>query len=298
LTFLRRSSETEIFVAGVGTAGDRLSSIERLHLEQHRQLPYAWTPDSQSVLFDSDRDGPFHLFKQSTDQLTPDLLFGGDNSLSVVRPNPDYSAILFLVVPKPEETSGLVRLMELSFSGGSARQILADRDMHNFQCARAPSSVCVYSKDAPDRLLFFTFDLATGTHLPLMEIADPESYLQNWTLSPDGEMLALAKWHHLDNNPAIHLRPIKGGPERILSLRRPVRIASIDFAADGRSIWAVTEGVGRAQELLNVDLHGGIRSVFEENEKQLGWAIPSPDGRRLAFWEASGTSNAWLLQGF
>jgi hypothetical protein len=50
--------------------------------------------------------------------------------------------------------------------------------------------------------------------------------------------------------------------------------------------------------LLSVDLHGKARAVLEESEKDLGWAIPSPDGRHLAIWEASGSSNAWLLEGF
>jgi hypothetical protein len=38
--------------------------------------------------------------------------------------------------------------------------------------------------------------------------------------------------------------------------------------------------------------------VFQDTEKDVGWAIPSPDGRRIALWEASRSSNAWLLQGF
>jgi hypothetical protein len=52
------------------------------------------------------------------------------------------------------------------------------------------------------------------------------------------------------------------------------------------------------QSLLNVDLHGKAKPVLQEPEKGLGWAIPSADGRHLAIWESSGSSNAWLLEGF
>jgi len=52
------------------------------------------------------------------------------------------------------------------------------------------------------------------------------------------------------------------------------------------------------QALLSVDLRGKAKPVLQESEKDLGWAIPSPDGRHLAIWEASGNSNAWLLDGF
>lgn len=30
----------------------------------------------------------------------------------------------------------------------------------------------------------------------------------------------------------------------------------------------------------------------------IGWAIPAPDGKHLALWEAGGSSNVWLLERF
>jgi hypothetical protein len=47
-----------------------------------------------------------------------------------------------------------------------------------------------------------------------------------------------------------------------------------------------------------VDLHGRAKPLLQDMQKEVGWAIPSPDGRRIAFWQAGGSSNAWLLQGF
>jgi len=29
---------------------------------------------------------------------------------------------------------------------------------------------------------------------------------------------------------------------------------------------------------------------------EVGWAIPSPDGRYLALWQASGDSNVWMIR--
>jgi len=37
---------------------------------------------------------------------------------------------------------------------------------------------------------------------------------------------------------------------------------------------------------------------LEETEIQLGWAIPSPDGRHVAIWKGELSSNVWLLEGF
>jgi hypothetical protein len=52
------------------------------------------------------------------------------------------------------------------------------------------------------------------------------------------------------------------------------------------------------QTLLHVDLRGEAKPVFQEPEKYLGWAIPSPDGRHVAIWESSSSSNVWLLEDF
>ena len=40
---------------------------------------------------------------------------------------------------------------------------------------------------------------------------------------------------------------------------------------------------------------GHAKSVLQELEKDLRWAIPSAGGGHLAIWEASGNSNAWLV---
>jgi hypothetical protein len=37
--------------------------------------------------------------------------------------------------------------------------------------------------------------------------------------------------------------------------------------------------------------------MFEDSQMAIGWAIPAPDGKHLAFWKARGTSNVWMLEG-
>jgi len=40
------------------------------------------------------------------------------------------------------------------------------------------------------------------------------------------------------------------------------------------------------------------RHMFESKKMILGWAIPSPDGRHLALWQSSGSSNVWMIENF
>jgi hypothetical protein len=52
------------------------------------------------------------------------------------------------------------------------------------------------------------------------------------------------------------------------------------------------------QTLLKVDLHGKATPMLQDAQQEMGWAIPSPDGQRIAIWQASGSANVWSLQGF
>jgi Tol biopolymer transport system component/DNA-binding winged helix-turn-helix (wHTH) protein len=300
LLFLRRSADTDIYVADILPGGDQLGERHRLHLEEQQGLPYAWTPDNQSVLFVSDRDGPFHLFRQAIDQPTPDLLYGGGDSVNVTRLNYDLSAAMFLMVPSGGGSAddAMVRLMELPLAGGTPRQILSDRSIHNFQCSRAPAKVCFYSREVGEGLELVRFDPATGKQSVFSHMPKAPWFHYNWTLSPDGTVVAMAKRGHIDTNPQIRLVPTGRGTERYLTLPQPAGIYSIDFAADGRSVWTITGSADGTQALVSVDLNGKVKTMLQETQKSIGWAIPSPNGKRIAFWESGDTSNAWLLRGF
>jgi len=176
--------------------------------------------------------------------------------------------------------------------------ILADTGINNFQCARSPSTLCIFSQYTADHVAFFSFDPVTGKKEPFTRIDGPEWYMQNWTFSPDGSTLALAKKHLIPGLADIRLFSVASGKDRILTLPSWTGIACLDWAADGRSLWVVASSPAGVPTLLNVDLQGKARALLEESEKDLGWAIPSPDGKHIAIWEASGSSNAWLLEGF
>jgi Tol biopolymer transport system component/DNA-binding winged helix-turn-helix (wHTH) protein len=300
LIFLRWAESPVVYISEVTgrRSSTHLSSLQRLSLDERENYPYTWTPDGKSIIFTSDRDGVSHLFKQGIDQPAPDLLVGGDRSVVVARLNPSGSEILYTLSPASGDTDGRMRIMRVPLAGGTPQLVLAEPGINNLQCARLPSTVCVFSEYTTDHVAFYTFDPMTGKKAPLTQISDSEWYLQNWTLSPDGLTIALAKKHRIPGVADIRLFPLAGGKERMLTLRSWTGIACLDWAADGRSLWVNASSPAGVPTLLNVDLQGRAWPVLEESEKELGWAIPSPDGRYLAIWEASGNSNAWLLESF
>jgi hypothetical protein len=65
--------------------------------------------------------------------------------------------------------------------------VLQEKGMLNFQCARAPSQLCIFSKLVGEANLIF-FDLEHGTGRELTRTSTFTN--ADWTLSPDGRKLA------------------------------------------------------------------------------------------------------------
>jgi hypothetical protein len=86
--------------------------------------------------------------------------------------------------------------------------------------------------------------------------------------------------------------------DRTFTLKEWPVVASIDWAADSKSLWVPTSTNTGTYALLNIDLQGTVRSTWQQNKLVVGWAIPSPDGRRLALQLSSGDSNVWMVENF
>jgi len=178
--------------------------------------------------------------------------------------------------------------------------VLQRAGLGNIQCARPPSDLCLYDLRTATQLSFFRFDPMTGEseELSQIRVQDEASFAYNWTLSPNGKILATAKGKAVQKDPNITFISVEDGSKSTVTAQAWAGINSIDFAADSRSVWASAFTNTGKWALLNIDLQGHTKTVIEDAQMAVGWAIPSPDGKRLAFWKARGTSNVWMLEGF
>jgi Tol biopolymer transport system component/DNA-binding winged helix-turn-helix (wHTH) protein len=307
IAYTKHWLQPDVYVSELNPAGTRLSTPKRLTLDERNDYPFAWTPDSKAVLFSSDRDGPYHIFEQPIDQSVPDLLVGGEEQAMTPRLTADGSAIVYITWPKLGKTSTDVALMRLPLAGGPPQVVLRRDGIANLQCARPPSNLCLFDVRSNDRMSFFRFDPASGTsqEIPQVKIQDQPSYAYNWSLSPDGRILATAKRESgtdgdngAQNGPHITFFAIADGSKRTVDVEGWAGINSIDWAVDGRSLWAAVHSNTGTWALLKIDLEGRATTVLEDTRMTIGWAIPSPDGKHLALWKASGSSNIWMLERF
>jgi len=323
ILFMRTNIQPAVYVAQIDKKTKTVGRPERLTLDDRRNLPYEWTPDGNSVLYISNREGKFHIYKQAVGQGTPELLDTGGSEPNILRLNPDRTKVLYSTLKHSDAgeqgfphdaaaeaklqgrtiaNSGqnlqIYRILRVPLNGGESQQVLEWPEINNFQCARLPSRECIFSSYANEALEFYEFDAETGKNSLMFKISDPEWQLYNWTLSPDGGQLALAKKLRAQEEAEIQIMSLRGGSTRKIALKEWRSVRAIDWAADGKSIWTCASPREGEEVVINVDLQGHVKPAVREPSPYIGWAIPSQDGKRLAIWEASGASNVWMLEGF
>ena len=309
LAFLRSNIAPTIYVADIDAKSKMLDKLQRLTLDESRSRPYEWTPDGKAVLYISDRDGEFHIYRQRIGAASPELLVDGHDSPNILRLNPDGTEILYNAqathqggaTPAPRSpgfAQQKIGLMHAPIAGGAGQVLLEADGINNFQCARAPSRMCLFSRFEKNSLVILQFDAATGATKEFFRTAEPGWADYNWTLSPDGKLLALCKQARVSQDATIRLLATRDGSERVIHINEWAGIIAIDWAADGKSFWASAILRGEKRELLNIDLHGNMKTLIAGGKPYIGWAIPSRDGKHLAMWESTGGSNVWMLEGF
>jgi len=305
LTLLRNTIQPDVYVSTLEAGGKELSAPRRLTLDDRDDYPFAWTPDSKYVLFVSNRDGPYHIFKQALDQTEPEVLVGGDMWAYLPRLTPDGSSLLYYVSRKMSDTPSPVPLMRMPLAGGPPQLVLEHVGVNNEQCARAPATLCLLSEIDQKGERFFSFDPVKGARreIPQLLIEGVDYSTYNWSLSPNGQSLVTSNKTQVytsltKNEPAIKITSLHDFSSRTIPVPGWAALTSLDWAADSRSIWAAAHTTDGIWALLNVDLEGHVRPMLRDDKMLIGWAIPSNDGHHVALWKASGNSNVWMVDKF
>jgi eukaryotic-like serine/threonine-protein kinase len=295
LAYAEWRPNTNIYVADLRAGGTRLTTPTRLTLEQSWNEPFGWTADSKAVLFDSNRrTDAMVLFKQPLDQDTaePIMPISKDEDLGGECVSPEGSWI-FYGVTSHDKSPG--KLMRIPVAGGSPQLVLTAEMDGAPRCARSPATLCAIAERSADRkqLVFTTFDAVKGRGRKIAEWKTDATSDYYWDLSPDGTRLALLKNHE----GLIHILWLNGRAPQVITVKGWNTLSTAAWSADAKSLF-VSSYSERGAVLLNVDLQGNVRLLWEHKGGIDTYGVPSPDGLHLAMrgWVVDG--NLWMMENF
>jgi eukaryotic-like serine/threonine-protein kinase len=321
IAYLRVFFSFNVLIANLDGTGARAKNFQRLTTSESVEYPTAWTPDSKSVIFHSNRNGPTGIFRQAIDKENPEIVvMGTEDSVpmsSIVTP--DGQMVIYTLVPNDQGSKphSVRQIMSVPITGGSPVTLLTAQIIGSPRCAQAPATLCAIAERSSDgkQIVFAVLDAVHGRGAELLRFATEPEEIYSWDLSPDGRYVAVAKeWtNRFDVLPLAGGKPrtimVKGwkiGVDRPRAGRDPLRGADFSWAANGKGFY-VASGLFRNPVLVFVDLQGNARVVHEYNSGEAPggrggfsglWGIPSPDGRHLAILNWSRNRNVWLMENF
>ena len=298
LAFLKLSSQLDVYVGALEQNGTRLKAPRRLTMDERNDWPIEWTADDSAVVFWSDRNGTWGIFKQRIDQETAEMIPAGTEPKWYGHFSPDGAWFLYMALPK-KQIPGLslpVKIMRVPASGGPPELVLNSTGTTSFRCARALPSLCVFNEVVGNQTVFTSFDPVRGKGHELAKV----NSLQNvgggaFDLSPDGSRLAIAQFYSQEGH--IRLVSLTDGTASDLVVKGWNRLEEIDWAPDGRGLY-VSYDMPQGDGVLYVDLQGHARLLWQQQQGFITCGRPSPDGRSLAIATWTTNANAWMIENY
>jgi Tol biopolymer transport system component len=295
-----RSSEQQnpnIYIADLppGREASKLLNIRRLTFMQAEEYPHAWTPDNDAVIFESSRNGPYGLFRQKIDEREPEplVLSSADNMLAQV--SPDGKWILYR---EDRDKGTKTRFMRVPINGGTPEPLPGTENVEEFRCGQQPGSRCVLRSTENDQFVFYELDPLRGRGRELARTVWSPTGLGDWDMSPDGRFAAIP--NHDPQTAIIRVISLDAtradAAERVVTFNGMKNLGGLVWAANGEG-WYAVEITPLERVLFYVDAEGAHSWELVRSSMVL-FAVPSPDGRKIAFPQDTPWSNVYLVKGF
>jgi Tol biopolymer transport system component len=282
-----------VFVADFDPGIRHFKTPRRLTLDESMNVASAWTPDSRAVLFASNRQGDWKLFRQAIDRATPEVVAEGSGGFFIPRLNPEGTEILYMTRYDSGDPEHLGDVMSVPLLGGTRRVVLQRVPIGNLQCARLPSRLCLLSATSGSIEKFLSFDPEGGTTRQFGGFKIDRSL--GWSLSPDGSHLAMVP--HPGSK--VIFMSISDKSTHDVELKKWAQVGAVDWTAGSKSVYVIAQTSNGTDQVVEVAPSGETRVLLEsDSHTHFWWAIQSPDSRRVMVQEVTGESNVWVVENF
>ena len=267
-----------------------LCNIRRLTFGLTQDYPQSWTSDSTGILYESNRNGKFELFRYDLAGGRETLLFHGKEDAVQPKVTPDGRWILFR-----QGTSKYGNQLMRIPVGGSAQATPVPMDgLKGAEqgCGFSPESRCVARSVEADQFVVRELDPLKGRGQVLARIPYGPYLIFDWSLSPDGTVIATP--NHDSQSALIRLTPLDARmDERFLKLEGLRNLSAVSWSPDGKGMFVTATGASGGI-MLYTDLKGHVSQLLESSK--VTFVLPSPDGHRVAYPEHVTASTVQLLK--
>jgi len=283
----RDISYGDVFVAQFDERHGRLvDTPRRLTSDERGSYPGAWTPDSETFVFNLGQSGSQDIFKQKLDAESAEALVEGPGHQVLPRVTSDGQWVLF---QEPIGAEGS-RIMRVPLAGGRPEQLFTTTHVVWPRCAvRGP---CVLFEQDKNQWIISSLDPMRGKGERLCSIP---FNTRGEDMSPDGQAVALVVD---DARPANRIRiySLRGEPQKDIVVKNVTALANLDWSGTGAGFFS-TDVTPQGRELVFIRMDGTSRALWSHQGTSVS-AIPSPDGTHLAIAEFTRQSNVWMLTNF
>jgi Tol biopolymer transport system component len=297
IAFDKSRAHLDVYLSEFARDGG-LQAAHRFTLENHNSIPEQWTPDSRSLLFDSDRNGKYELFRQPVQGTVAERIvsgsagdLGGGNGLS-----PDGAWILYWEnTPAGSGAAAAALLMRQPVVGGPPEKVLETPNTDSdFFCPGKAGNACVMNGWDGDSMVFYSLDPLRGKGEQLGKLKVDAHWYFGWAISPDGTRLAVVDHSHVDRIAVLTLAD-KSWHDVAVEPGWGL-FQSVAWTADGKG-FVVTNLLPESFEMIRVSLSGKVQLLLGNPQTQwMNRPRPSPDGRYLAYQAQTTDANVWLLE--
>jgi Tol biopolymer transport system component len=288
-------------VAELRPRGKVIKTPQRLTLSESDEGAWDWTGDGQAVLFTSNRNGNWDIFRQNIGETDAEVIAATPEYEWHPNFGPDGAFIFYLVSEKPGPTA--TRLVRVPVGGGPPEVVLRGEKIRYFSCARE-ANLCVVVEEVEGDQVLTTFDPLKGRGEQLLisgfpEFSDNQNVVTARILSPQGRLLE--KMKSGPEGLRLQVRSLKGAAVQEVVFKNLTGDYQFNgWSFDGKGIY-ITEWNFSDFTLLYAGLDAHSQVLWKRGTSP-GWSlhypIPSPDGRYLAFTAITYEANAWMLENF
>jgi hypothetical protein len=181
--------------------------------------------------------------------------------------------------------------MRLPVGGGTPELVFESATLINFRCAAPPATLCICTEASQNGVIISRLDPLHGKGTELVRAAASSG---DGAISPDGKHIARIVLG--EKTGRIRIVSASGDFERDLSLPDWLGLNSIDWTGDSKRLFVGTWTPEKGATLLHVDLSGKAIPVWNQPGSFRTWAVPSPDGQKVAMLTGTTDANAWMIE--